>query len=119
MEKITIRTKHLTTECEIYSALNNDIGHLEYEIKQENPEEYKVGPIIEVPMGIIVAGIGALSAIIGSLLGYLAKRKNGQIVITGSKGRSIQVPKDTPKEDIDYYIKKAKEIDGNTINLDI
>lgn len=117
MEQITITTEFLSTESEVYNVLKSDLNLNEFKIEQQEHQEINVGPVIAIPMGIIVAGIGALSAIVGSLLGYLAKRKTGEIIITGSNGRSIKVPKDTKKDDIDYYIQKAKEIDGDKIKL--
>lgn len=77
---------------------------------------YGIGPITSVPDGAIwAAGASILSAAITAVLAYLATRSSGEIEITGSSGRSIKIPKDTPKEDIDFYIKKAEEIDAHTI----
>ena len=58
-----------------------------------------------------MAGVGVISAAITGAFAYLAKGKGGEIYIKGTGGRSIKVPKGTSHEDIDFYIKKAKEID--------
>lgn len=80
-------------------------------------EEVHFGPVLNVPVEVIVAGIGVLSAIVAALLSYLAKKKSGVIVLKGSSGRSIEIPKDTHRDDIDFYIKKAKELDISSIDI--
>jgi hypothetical protein len=69
------------------------------------------------PATIIVAGTGVVSTLITALLTYLSSRKSGTIIITGASGRKIEIPKDTPKERIEYYVTLAKQIDANLIKL--
>ena len=64
---------------------------------------------------LIVSGASLLSALISALLAYLAKRNNGNITILGSSGRKIEIPRNTPKEKIEYYVKLAKELDVDQI----
>lgn len=64
---------------------------------------------------LIAAGAGVISAAITGAFAYLASRKGGKITITGKNGASIEVPEGTSKEEIDYYIAKAKEIDADSL----
>ncbi|MBE95675.1 hypothetical protein [Marinobacter sp.] len=64
---------------------------------------------------LIAAGAGVISAAITGAFAYLANRKGGHITITGKNGASIEVPEGTSKEEIDYYIAKAKEIDADSL----
>jgi hypothetical protein len=103
-----------------YKTVVNELKKLrsqEIDVQEEEPQMLEVSPLIDIPGPLVVAGISALSAVIGSLLSYLATSKSGEIVITGSSGRNITIPKDTPKEDIDFYINKAKEIDGDIVEV--
>jgi|SRR5580704_1485478 hypothetical protein len=80
--------------------------------------EINVGPIIEVPTGpVIVAGIGALSAALGAILTFLSRVKEGRVVIKGKDGATVDVPKDVSKEDLEYYISKAKELSATDIQV--
>jgi hypothetical protein len=81
-------------------------------------DEIRVGPVIEVPTGpIIVAGIGALSAVLGAILTFISRMKEGRVVIKGKDGATVEVPKDVSREDLEYYISKAKELGASEIEL--
>lgn len=79
-------------------------------------ERRDVGPAdVAIVTGVSVAGAGVLSAVITAVFAYLSRRKSGTIEIHGSSGRKIEVPEGTSKEDIQFYIDKAKEIDASSI----
>jgi hypothetical protein len=83
--------------------------------------EINIGPIVDIPTGpVVVAGIGALSAALGAILTYLTKMREGpvaKIIIKGKDGSSVEVPRDVAKEDVEYYIAKARELGATEINL--
>jgi len=87
-----------------------------FHIKEGETKMVKVGPLLELDANIIVTGISALSAVISALIAYLATRKTGTIKLVGGDN-IIEIPKDTPKEDIEYYIQKAKELGVSEITL--
>jgi hypothetical protein len=66
---------------------------------------------------IVVAGIGAISTVIGAVIGYFSRRAEGKIVISGSSGRKIEVPSNTSKEDLEKYVEMAKELDNPRIEI--
>lgn len=100
---------------EVFDCLKKE--NLDVEV--ESIEEIKIGPVITIPTGILVAGVAAVSSILIALLQYISQRNAGRIILKGSSGAMIEVPKDTPKEDIDIYIQKAKELDTKDIIVDV
>ncbi|GJQ59624.1 MAG: hypothetical protein D8M57_06700 [Candidatus Scalindua sp. AMX11] len=84
---------------------------------QVKPSSGNFGGLALDPATIIVAGSSVLSALITALFAYLATRKSGTIVIAGSSGSKIEIPKGTPKEDIEYYIEQARKLDAEQITL--
>jgi len=81
------------------------------------PSSVDFGGFAFDPATIIVSGTSVLSALITALFAYLSTRKSGTIVITGSSGRKIEIPKGTSKEDIEYYIQQARKLDAEQIIL--
>jgi hypothetical protein len=75
------------------------------------------GPLIQLPTAIAIAGVGALSSAVTALLAYLGKRGSGKIVIRGASGASVEIPRGTPKEEVDFYVKKAHELDCKTSSI--
>jgi len=61
------------------------------------------------PATIIVSGAGVLSALITSLLAYLATRNTGVVAITGVDGWKVEIPKGTPQKDIEHYVELARK----------
>lgn len=66
---------------------------------------------------VLVASITSLGAFLTAVLGIAQKRKIRRIVISGRRGR-IEVPADTPREDVDYFVSKALELDADSIRMD-
>jgi hypothetical protein len=60
------------------------------------------------PATIIVSGASVLSALITSLITYLATRNTGVVTITGVDGWKVEIPKGTPQKDIEHYIELAR-----------
>jgi hypothetical protein len=81
------------------------------------PSSVDFGGLALDPATIMVSGASVLSALITALFAYLSTRKSGAIVITGSNGRKIEIPKDTSREDIEYYIQQARKLDVEQIVL--
>lgn len=84
---------------------------------QIKPSSVDFGGLALDPATIIVSGTTILSTLITALFGFLATRRNGTIVITGSNGRKIEIPKGTSKEDIEYYVQQAQKLDSERIIL--
>lgn len=84
---------------------------------QVKPASVDFGGLALDPATIIVSGASVLSALITALFAYLATRRNGTIVIIGSNGRKIEIPKGTSKDDIGYYIEQARKLDAEQIVL--
>ncbi len=61
---------------------------------------------------IVISGISSLAILFNALLIYLGNKKAGNIVIVGSNGRRLEIPKDTPMEKIDKYVEIAEHLDG-------
>ena len=76
-----------------------------------------IGPVVELPGEVVVAGIGAISAVISSALTYLATKKSGKIVLKGKTGRTIEIPAGTNRGDLAFYVKKCKELDIETARI--
>ena len=77
---------------------------------QVKPASVNFGGLALDPATIIVSGASVLSALITALFAYLAIRRQGTIVITGSNGRKIEIPKGTSKDDIGNYIEQARKL---------
>lgn len=81
------------------------------------PSSVDFGGLALDPATIIVSGASVLSALITALFAYLSTRKSGAIIITGSNGRKLEIPKGTSKEEIEYYIQQARNLDAEQIIL--
>ena len=73
------------------------------------PSSVDFGGLALDPATIIVSGASVLSALITAIFTYVSTRKSGTIVIAGSNGRKIEIPKGTSKEDIEYYIRHYRK----------
>lgn len=72
----------------------------------------------EIVVAIVgIAGI-ALQALLQAVFKIAEKRNSQKIVIQGSSGRRIEVPVGVLKEDLEEYIKLAKEIDVALIKIE-
>lgn len=67
------------------------------------------------PATLVVSGAGVLSALITALLTYMQARATGTITIEGRTGRKVVVPRGTSPEDIERYVKLARELDADVI----
>lgn len=61
------------------------------------------------PATIIASGASVLSALITSLLAYLATRNTGAVTITGVNGWKVEIPKGTSQKDIEHYVELARK----------
>ena len=68
-------------------------------------------------IAIASAAGGALTALIAGLLGVASQSKSRSVIIKGRSGRSIEVPSDIPTERIREYVRIAREIDIDRIEL--
>ncbi|WP_296592931.1 hypothetical protein [Methylophaga sp.] len=101
-------------EAELFELSDADF-EISYE-KHTYPIE-DVGPadVFLTSTQLIVAGAGVISAAVTGAFTYLATRNGGKIIISGEGGRTVEVPEGTSKEDIEFYISKAKEIDAHSV----
>jgi len=76
---------------------------------QVKPSSIGYGGLALDPAMIIASGASVLSALITSLLAYLATRNTGAITITGVDGWKVEIPKGTPQKDIEHYVELARK----------
>lgn len=112
MEKLKLISEgydlnEIAKELDELSTQNIDI--------KNDPERASFDGLSLEPASLIISGASVLSALITALLAYLANRRSGTIIITGSSGRKIEIPKDTPKDDIERYVELAKELDADRV----
>lgn len=98
-------------------GLDNGDFELTTETHSQIIEGANVGPADTIAHNyeLIVAGIGVVSAAVSGIFAYLAAKTGGSIKIIGKNGRSIEIPEGTRKDELDYYIAKAKEMDVEDI----
>ncbi len=106
------------------TSVGYDLSEIAQELEIEFPEYNLKIEIINKPVrndifsmspeiaSIIVSGLSVFSLLINALLVYISSRKSGTIVIVGSSGRKIEIPKDTPKEKVNEFIALAQKIDS-------
>lgn len=114
MEKIKIVVEEYELE-EIVKELKKNPG-IEIEIKSN----YSISGFSlssDAISIIFVSGITILPVIISSIIHFLQRKKSGTIIIVGATGRKIVIPRDTPPEEIERYIRMAKEIDIDHISI--
>lgn len=82
-------------------------------------ETYNVGPadVVITTYSLLAAGAGVLSAAVSGIFAYLSSKGRGTIVIEGANGAKVEVPAGTSKDELDYYIKKAKDLDAHKITV--
>lgn len=68
-------------------------------------------------VAVIAAGGATLGALITGVLAIRAGRVSQYIVIRGSSGRVLKIPADTPAEEIDELVRRARDIDVTQIDL--
>jgi hypothetical protein len=73
------------------------------------PDDFRLSP---TDATIVVAGIGALSAVVISLVAFISSRGSGHVVIVGTNGRRIEFPKATPRDQVSEYIAIATELEN-------
>ena len=76
---------------------------------QVKPSSVGFGGLALDPAMIIASGASVLSALITSLLAYLATRNTGAVTITGVDGWKVEIPKSTPQKDIEHYVELARK----------
>lgn len=101
---------------EVATALKGLLHEQDIDV-QIKPASARFDGLALEPTSLIVVGASVLSALITALLAYLANRQSGTITIKGTSGWLIKIPKDTPKEEIEGYIRFARE-DIDHIRLD-
>ena len=59
-----------------------------------------------------------MQALLQAALSLAEKRSSQKLVIQGSSGRRIEVPVGIAKEDLQEYVKQAKELDISVIEIE-
>ncbi|MCW3128667.1 MAG: hypothetical protein N2V75_00955 [Methanophagales archaeon] len=109
MEKFKVVVEGIALE-EIASNLRRLLRNHAIDV-QVKPSAVGFDGLSLEPASIIVAGASVLSALITGLFTCLATRKSGTIILVVKGGRMIEIPKNTLREDIEYYVRLAKELD--------
>ena len=89
---------------------------LRFEVRTST-SAYRVEPVVLV--AIVSATGSALSALIGSIFGYVNARKarNQRIVLRGSDGTTVECPADSSPEQIGRLIEMVRNLGRSTIEL--
>jgi hypothetical protein len=88
------------------------------ELLREQPGEAKRGIDPTVLVALVGAGGTALGALLTGLFKVREVAKSGQLVIVGSSGRRLEIPAEASREDVDFYVQKAIELDIEKVVLD-
>ena len=111
MERVSIRWESDFVDGRSYIlGLLKERALLEVTIEESNPTFFS-------EPAVIVAGIGAIVASVSAALSYVSSRKSGKVLLKGKNGRSIEIPRDLTKNDVDFYIAKAKELDVDAVTI--
>jgi hypothetical protein len=106
----------------IYNEVQNvfDLNNADLHFELRSSEMTRNTGIDPTVLVAIVSGTSsALTALIMGLLQILQRRKSkGKIIIELSNGTKIEAELGAPREEIDYLIEKAKELNVDLIRLD-
>jgi hypothetical protein len=80
------------------------------------------GPILRggestILLAILSLGNASLGALIAGLLSLLKQQKANQVTLKGKNGATIIIPESASPEKVDYWIRKAKELDIERITI--
>jgi len=109
MESIIITVKGFNLD-DVASELSKLSKGKDFDL-QVKPSSIGYSGLSLDPAMIIASGASVLSALITSLLAYLATRNTGIITITGTDGWKVEIPKGTSQKDIEHYIELARKHD--------
>jgi hypothetical protein len=113
-DTITVSSNELAPE-EIRDLLmaGEEQRGLALELRGPPPSYRYVDPTVLV--AIVGATGTALGALIAGALRVVERTAGEKIVLIGSSGRQIQVPRGTTGPELDEFIKKARELDVEEI----
>ena len=107
MEEIKIRVDGFDFDEVTNELIKLSIDEsIDFQVKQSS---IGYGGFALDPATIIASGASILSALITSLLAYLATRNTGSSSITGVDGWKVEIPKGTAQKDIEYYVELARK----------
>jgi hypothetical protein len=110
-----IRIKSDTFSIQELSTFLGNTSKNEYEIEFDDSENIEVGSLNLEPVTLIATGASILTALISGLWTFLGQKNAGKIIIVGKSGRRLEIPSDTPREQLLELIKLAKELDVENI----
>lgn len=113
MNRIRIKSENFSIQ-ELSTFLEKTSNN-EYKIAFDDEENVEVGSLNLEPVTLIATGASILSAIISGLWTYLGQKNAGKIIIVGKNGRRLEIPSETPKEQVQELIKLAKDLDVENI----
>jgi hypothetical protein len=99
---------------ELEALLTSDIGSDAGVRLQVNRSRAVETAVLAAAVGVVGAGLGAL---IRGLLNVAAQKRASKIVVQGRSGRKLEVPANTPVDEIAALIELTKEIDVDQIEL--
>jgi hypothetical protein len=117
MKEVTIESALIRgTELQrlFEDALPLDSG-IQLDLRERDAPDRSLDPTV------LVAVVGAVGPVLAALVRgavEAAKAKHaGRIVLRGRTGRSVEVPASTPIEQLDLYIRKAKQLDTESLEI--
>src|SRR5262245_60604162 len=114
--EVEITSESMTSD-ELQDALTAHVVDDGVTFEQRTPQ-YRTGIEVAVVVALITGGGAALSAVVTGLftLAAASRTTGKKIVIRGREG-SIEIPADTPAEDIPKLIELAREFDRPVVEL--
>lgn len=94
---------------------------LEAEIPENSTIRFEVKRSRSVETAVLVALVGVvgtgLGALITGLLKVAEKKSANRVILQGRSGRRLEIPAGVPPETITEYVRVAKELDIDRIEL--
>jgi hypothetical protein len=66
---------------------------------------------------LIVSGANVLATVVTAAFALLSMKYSSMVILRGKSGRGIKIRSDTPEEKIDLYIRKAKQLDVEEVEI--
>jgi hypothetical protein len=104
----------------LQSALSKEPGveqSVTFTIRKPGVEFRGIDPTILVAL-VSTIGTG-LGAVIAGLFRIAREEKSKKIIIQGRSGERLEVPADTPPDEIDHLIDRIKQLDSQVLKISL
>jgi len=104
---------------DVQNVFDSNNSDLHFELRSSELARTPAAVDTTVLVAIVTGTSSALAALIMGLFQILERRRpKGKIIVEMSNGTKIEAELGTPREEIDYLIAKAKELNVDLIRLD-